>query len=279
MSEYKIRKVLNSSVVLAGDSGGKEVIILGKGIGYGKKPGQIVLSAQISQVFLPKESNQLEKLLSEVSPEIIAVSAQIFKMIKSDLPDINDTLIYSLIDHIGFAIQRLEDGMMFKNYLYHDVKMYYPQEFKLGQRACEMINERFGIKLPDTEAASIAFHIADSRNTRSESYDSMKVSKITDEILRIIMIIAGKELIDLNSSNYHRLLTHVKFFAERLITGTQLEGKDRIMYEHVLDNYPNSTKIAIRLLEYLDKNYHYSVTSEELMYLIIHIHRNIHRNI
>ncbi|WP_334117205.1 PRD domain-containing protein, partial [Ligilactobacillus sp.] len=128
-------------------------------------------------------------------------------------------------------------------------------------------------------AASIAFHIADSRNVRDENYDSMKVSKITDEILRIIMLAAGRDAIDNSSSNYHRLLTHIKFFSERLITDTQLQGQDRVMYEHVLNSYPNSTKVAIKVLEYLDKNYHYTVTSEELMYLIIHIHRNIHRNI
>ena len=278
MSNYEIHKVLNSSVVLAGDSAGREVIVLGKGIGYGKKPGQFVESDQVSQVFFPQESCGIEELLSQVSPEVIEVSARIFKIIKDALPDVNETLVYSLIDHIGFAIQRLKEGIIFKNYLYHDVRAYYPQEFSLGQEACELINERFGIELPDTEAASIAFHIADSRNVRDENYDSMKVSKITDEVLRIIMIAAGREAIDNSSSNYHRLLTHIKFFSERLITDTQLHGQDRVMYEHVLDSYPNSTKVAIKVLEYLDKNYHYTVTSEELMYLIIHIHRNIHRN-
>ncbi|WP_300366667.1 CAT RNA binding domain-containing protein [uncultured Subdoligranulum sp.] len=37
-----IRKVLNSSVVLVQDESGEESILLGKGIGYGRRPGQSI---------------------------------------------------------------------------------------------------------------------------------------------------------------------------------------------------------------------------------------------
>ena len=38
----QIRKVLNSSVVLVQEDNGEESILLGKGIGYGRKPGQTI---------------------------------------------------------------------------------------------------------------------------------------------------------------------------------------------------------------------------------------------
>ena len=39
--------------------------------------------------------------------------------------------------------------------------------------------------------------------------------------------------------------------------------------------YPEATKIAIKILEFLEKQYRIKITNEELMYLVIHIHRNM----
>ncbi|MEE5987807.1 PRD domain-containing protein [Ligilactobacillus equi] len=270
---YVIKKVLNSSVVLATDETNQEFILLGKGIGYGKKRGQEVMTEHITQVFTQQDKGQLEELLAGISPQVIYVATSIVELVKKQFPDIQSNLLVSLIDHIDFALKRLENGLIFENKLYYDVQVYYPEEFNLGVKARKLINEYFNINLPPAETASLAFHIADARNRSETSYDSMKISKITDEILHLFAIISGNK-INRESLSYRRLLTHTKFFVERLITNAQLDGTDRIMYDHVLESYPKSTKIAIKILEYLDKQYHYKVTSEELMYLIIHIQRN-----
>lgn len=47
-----IRKVLNSSVVLVQDEGGEESILLGKGIGYGRRPGQSIDRQPSDRVFI-----------------------------------------------------------------------------------------------------------------------------------------------------------------------------------------------------------------------------------
>ncbi|BBP93414.1 hypothetical protein BsIDN1_70320 [Bacillus safensis] len=39
---FKIKKVLNSSVVLAEDQNQQEMVLFGRGIGYGQKPGQMI---------------------------------------------------------------------------------------------------------------------------------------------------------------------------------------------------------------------------------------------
>lgn len=272
--EYKISKVLNSSVVLAENAGKKGVIILGKGIGYGKKKGTIIDNKQISQIFLPETNTGLEDLLSEVPSEVIEVSSQILEKTRKHFPDVNPSLLVSLIDHINFALKRNEEGLVFENKLYYDVQTYYPEEFALGKVALELINKTFNVQLSRTEAASIAFHIADSRKDEDTDYDSMKITKLTDEIVRLVSVLSKKKLNN-QSLSYRRMITHIKFFVERLITNEQLNGNDRVMYEHVLEQYQEATRIAIKILEYLYKQYKYKVTSEELMYLIIHIDRNM----
>ena len=48
-----IQKVLNSSVVLVQDDSGEEAILLGKGIGYGRKTGEPIERQPSDRVFLP----------------------------------------------------------------------------------------------------------------------------------------------------------------------------------------------------------------------------------
>ncbi|MFT9269416.1 MAG: PRD domain-containing protein [Liquorilactobacillus nagelii] len=274
MESYEISKVLNSSVVLAENGKNEEVIILGKGIGYGKKSGMPISNSQIAQIFRPETNTGLEALLSEVSSEVIDIATQILKNVRAQFSDVNPNLLVSLIDHINFALKRNQEGISFENKLYYDVQTYYPDEFILGKAALKLINETFNIELSKTEAASIAFHIADSRKDENVDYDSMKITKLTEEIIRLIGVLAKREF-DPKSLSYRRMLIHIKFFVERLITSKQLSGNDDAMYEHVLEEYQAARNIAIRILEYLDQQYNYQVTSEELMYLIIHINRII----
>ncbi len=274
MESYEISKVLNSSVVLAENGKNEEVIILGKGIGYGKKSGMPISNSQIAQIFRPETNTGLEALLSEVSSEVIDIATQILKNVRAQFSDVNPNLLVSLIDHINFALKRNQEGISFENKLYYDVQTYYPDEFILGKESLNLINETFNIELSKTEAASIAFHIADSRKDEKIDYDSMKITKMTEEIIRLIGVLAKKEF-DPKSLSYRRMLIHIKFFVERLITSKQLSGNDDAMYEHVLEEYQAARNIAIRILEYLDQQYNYQVTSEELMYLIIHINRII----
>ena len=65
---YVIKKVLNSSVVLVSDHENNEFILLGKGIGYGKKAGESIDQSALNQMFVPVEntkSKQFEELMDE----------------------------------------------------------------------------------------------------------------------------------------------------------------------------------------------------------------------
>lgn len=52
----KIIKVINNNTVCALDKKGKEQIISGKGIGFGKKRGDEVDSAQIQKIYMIADS-------------------------------------------------------------------------------------------------------------------------------------------------------------------------------------------------------------------------------
>ena len=272
-----IKKVLNSSVVLCTDNGDNELIVLGKGIGFGKKPGTVLKRDDINQIFVPitnPELSQIEGMLGEVSPGVIEVTRLIVREAQAKIVGpLNKSLTFSLMDHIKFSLDRYKEGLTFRNKLYWEVKSYYPQEFEVGEWALQLINNDFGVHLPREEAASIAFHIINAES-QENSKDSMGITKVIYRLICIINLSRKKEL-DNNSISYQRLVTHIKFFAERLLRGQQLTNQDMEMYEHVVSSYPQATKVAIKIMEFLEKQYYIKITDEEMTYLIIHIQRNL----
>ena len=67
-----------------------------------------------------------------------------------------------------------------------DIKRFYEEEFRLGKKALDMIRERFKVDLPEDEAAAIALHIVNAEMDESDLTQTMKVTKIMQEISDIV---------------------------------------------------------------------------------------------
>ena len=57
----------------------------------------------------------------------------------------------------------------------HEIRKFYPQEYKLGQKAIGWIENMTGIDLGDDEAAFIAMHIISSEFETNEVSDVQKI--------------------------------------------------------------------------------------------------------
>lgn len=123
----------------------------------------------------------------------------------------------NLADHIDAAINRVEEGITIKNLLIIDVKRFYPEEFELGKYGLNIINNKFGVSLPEDEAGFIALHIV---NAEEKYEDKNEVIKMFEIIHLIEDIVRNEYNVIFDESNvyYFRFLTHLKFFAERLLS-------------------------------------------------------------
>lgn len=80
MDIVKIKKVLNSSVVLAEDQKNFDFILLGKGIGYGKKVGENLKLDESHELFIPlndKKGKQIFDLVGTIPLEVLELSQSI----------------------------------------------------------------------------------------------------------------------------------------------------------------------------------------------------------
>lgn len=269
----KIKKILNVNVVVI-EQNGTEYIAFGKGIGYHAKINQVIPDEKISRIYTSVDNskqNELIQSLKKIPANIIKTTEEIVEFAEKFLNEkLDASIFYSLSDHLYFATQRLEQNLTLGNRIYLEMKTYFKDEFKIGIFSLNIIEKNLGIKMPQEEAANIAFHIINA-SSKDESSNVLEISRMIDNILQTLRVISHGKL-KYEGINYDRFVTHIKFFAERYIND-QMFADDPTLLEKVSDLYPEASKIAFKLKQTLEVIYAKRISKEELAYLIIHIHR------
>lgn len=254
----------------------EEFIVLGKGIGFGKKQGDIVDEKLIDRKFKPvndTEANQMIELFSQVPPIYLEITEDIVNYAQKKLSlTLNHHIYIALTDHIHYAIERTNEGITISNRIFWEIKQFFKQEFEIGLYALQAICENTGILLPEEEAANIAFHIANMENESEDKYDTMKSAKLIGEITNMITYIMHLEMRK-DSMNYARFITHLRYFSQRFFSGKFLQDEDDYMYTHVGNQYPKALRCAEKVGNFIEKSYHVRLPKEEIVYLAIHIAR------
>ncbi|KAA9001248.1 transcriptional antiterminator BglG [Affinibrenneria salicis] len=271
----KISRILNNNVVIVTDEHHHEQVVMGRGLGFKKQAGDMLDPALIEKVFALKSgdlTSRLTELLSEIPLEVITTADRIITLAKERLPGkLQNSIYISLTDHCHFAIERHRQGVDINNVLLWEIKRLYQKEFLVGLDALDIIEHRLGVRLPEDEAGFIALHLVNAQ-LDSEMPQVIHITKIMQEILNIVKYHLS---IDYNESalSYHRFVTHLKFFAQRLLGKNVVSSDDESLHDVVKEKYQLSYRCAEKIQLHIMQKYHYSLTKEELMFLTIHIER------
>ncbi len=185
---------------------------------------------------------------------------------------LSEQLFFTLTGHITFAIERFQKGISIQNRLLYEVKIFYPHEFVIAQQAVNYLNEKLNIQLPEEEAGNIAFHLVNGQ-TNIQSMESTLLSvKMLKDIFNIIKY-HFNVVIDQNSLNYQRFLTHMQFFIQRMIESSQIKTKDNFIFEQVIREYPAEYRCSMLIRDYIKNLLSITISNDEILYLIIHLVR------
>lgn len=271
-----INKILNNNVVLSSNDAGEEIILMGRGLAFKKKVGDELDPAFVQKEFVLKDSftgRQMQQLFSDIPSDEIDTVKKIVDMIEEDLNVELSTNIYiTLTDHIHYALVRAKEGIEMPNPLLLETQKFYPKEFAAAQRALLFVEKDLGVTLPETEAGFIAFHIVNSSQGNDNMQTTMQMTEIVRDILSIISRYFGKTL-DTQTLNYHRIVTHLQYFAQRYLTDELSDEQDEFLFALVQSKYPKSFQTVQCINEYLIKTYGKPLGQSEMIYLTIHIER------
>lgn len=275
MDNIIIEKVINNNIISAYEKSGAEVIVMGRGIGFKKKQGEMVPADQISKIFRIKSrtlAEQFKELLANMPLERVRISDEIISHAKDHLKlKLNQSIYVTLTDHINFAIERVSQGIEPQNALLWEIKRFYPQEFQLGIYALELIQDRLDILLPEDEAGFIALHFVNAEY----GTDIRDAVKFPDQMQAIVDIVEHDLgiLLDESSLHYERFMTHIKFLIQRIYRKELLSSEDRELSLMMRRKYPREYECSVKVAEYIMQATGSRLSEEEIMYLSVHIRR------
>lgn len=129
-----IYKILNNNLILSKDKQGHEIIVKGCGIAFQKKKGQQVDETLIEKIFTAETaqiSKEIQGYFASIPEKYLDfVEAYVNEVKEKQGLELNDSIYFSLSDHIMGAISRLNQGIQIQNMLLLDIKQLYHKYFK-----------------------------------------------------------------------------------------------------------------------------------------------------
>lgn len=276
----KVSQILNNNVAVV-SRGDNEVIVYAKGLAFRKKVGQVIHEQEIEKTYVLDSNDMLEHfsyLLAHSEANHITLVNQIIAYGEEQLGEkSNDYLSLTLLDHIEFALKRAAKGQFIRSPLTWEVKKFYPQHFKIGMYAINVINEQFQLAFPEDEAVSFALHFVNLQEDKSNLDETIRSMESLRDILSIIQF-HFQLTVDERSLNYMRLMTHLQYFIQRIMTKQIHEESDQTLNQQIKQLYADSFECVQKIRIYIQKKYACDLTIDEETYLMLHIHRVTNRS-
>lgn len=270
---YRVSKVLNNNGVIAIDMDeNKEYVILGKGVGFGKKVSQRFDKPEGCTTYrLEQETKRgsAKELVKGIEPEYLEIADAILTESQKVFGDsIDRGILFPLADHISFAVARIRRNEQISNPLTEDIKVLFYSEFKVAETLKTILRERLQIEIDDHEVGYVALHIHSAIGDEKVSV-AMQTARAVRECIDMIEKATGKP-IDVLSLSYNRLMNHMKYMVARASTGEKLNLD---MNEYMLDQYPQAYKVATDICKNLEGCIGHNLDETETGYLAMHIQR------
>lgn len=269
---YRVIKTLNHNAILAtGMEDNQEYILLGKGIGFGRKVSERVEAPEDARVYSLQnvtERGKAKELLQDTPTEYLEIASQILDAAETEFGKVDRNILFPMANHIAYAAKRMQAGEQISNPLNSDIRILFYKEYKIAELAKPMLQELLQLEIMEDEIGYIALHVHSSIQDEKVS-TSMQMAMIVRECVTMIEEQIGRK-IDILSLDYNRLMNHVKFMFARVVTGEVLKLD---MNAYIKKSYPQAYTIAEVVCRHIGKALNTTLPDVEIGYLAMHVQR------
>ena len=279
MRHMQAIKRINNNAAVCLDAKGREIIALGRGVGFGELPHEVHL-ADITRTFYGVDDKYLA-LIETLPGEELEFAAQFSDVVRGQVShELSPNLPVTLADHISFAIKRAREHMIVRMPLAFDVQQSYPVEYRLGEMCVNGIQRTFQVKLPPSEAVGVALSIVNSSMSSSDraSKDERRVDRIVDKATTLVEKRFGIR-VSRDSFDFARFATHVRYLVARVSQGKPLETENEGLYPLLVEQYPSMAACAEDIARLIADAYGSGLNDEEKAYLVLHVNRVYSRSL
>lgn len=270
----RILRVFNNNVVLARDELGREVVLTGRGVGFGARPGSPVAEDLIARRFVPADNpTSVAQVIADIPPERLRLVETLFveaiRELGARLPPL---ALVAMADHVHQAIERVARGEPMTYPLRAEVAHLHPEELAAAERLLERLNEHVEVPLPAGEAIALTmhlFHAATGSPSMSATYQQSElIGQVFDTLAQSY---SGR--FDRGSIDAARFAAHLRYFFTRARTGAQLDGETGGVGHALRAANPGAYQVAQRIAALLALRLDTAVSEDEVVYLSLHVAR------
>lgn len=271
--EYKISKIYNNNVVLA-KQGQRDVVLVSKGVGFGRKPGDSISSSySIEKVFheIDPSVQEMDLDLDETQSDaqkIQQVTRAIVILAEEHLGVLNENSEKALCEHIEFAVERLRMGISIENPFIDEIISLYRQEYEVAVEAGILVEEMLGVELGEEEQGFIALHLYSARRNKSIK-ETMNITRVYKGCIHIIEKEFSVKIQTRNTSSKEflrglRLLFRVAASGKEM----QMKSKSTIARQH-----RQAARAAREITKFVQEQKGIALSEDMIAFLTIDIER------
>lgn len=275
---FRIVQPLNNNVAVVKNESGEQAVVMGLGIIFKKKKGDLLAEERVEKVFQLKSEESRENfsaLLKDVPLDFITTSYEIIDYgIQQFQFPVQEYIYVTLTDHIYCSYQALQRNTYKSNHL-PDMSEQYPTEYKIAEHALVILKEKLDVDFPKDEIGRLALQFINAKG------EDVVISKDEQTLTRQMIALVQEELLKhgikrtkKNSNFYDRLMIHLTYFIERL---DQDDSDSKVsmknLEEHIKKDYPEAYQIGEDIYEVIRQHLGGGLHPNEKVYLVIHIQR------
>lgn len=274
---YRVLQALNNNVALVKDEHDQQFVVMGLGITFQKRKGDLIVESKIEKIFSLKNTESKENfmtLLKDIPLDFITVTYDVIETLSSkyDYP-VQEYLYVTLTDHIHCAYKAVLEENYQESRL-PNISQEYSIEYVIAKEALAIFRQKLLNDLPDDEIGRIALHFINAKGV-SNTEKSPQAN-----LTRLVLDKVQKELENLgirrtkeNSNFYDRLMIHLTYFLQYLERNTNHNGALLDMGRHIQLAYPEAYHVGSKIYDIIATETGVAIEESEKFYIILHIQR------
>lgn len=269
---FRVKKALNNNTVIAiGDRDHREYLLIGKGVGFGKKVSQrieVPEECAIYSLYEHTERGSAMELVKGIDPVFLEIAEQVLKESERVFGKIDWSILFPMADHIAFAVKRIRGREQISNPLTGDIRALFHMEYHVAECIRPILAERLGVQIDEHEVGYIALHIHSAIEDEKVS-QAMQIARAVRECISLVEQETGKK-INVMSLSYNRLMNHVRYMVTRALNGEHLKLN---MNDYMEIKCPKSFQAATVICHEIGLSLKCNLEEAEIGYLAMHIER------
>lgn len=279
----KFIKNFNNNAALVSDESGIDWVVIGNGIGFGKKANDSIDEQKITRRFVAVEKNiKMVDSVRDIDTRTLSLTTDVINLASKELETkFSDYQYLVLADHIDFMLTRKDEGIeLGQGTIAWELHKLFPKEYAVAQDALKLIKEETSSVFPKSEVVYLTYHFINAGSNQTKLQDTIKITKLISGVVAIIEYQYGMQL-DTDSFNFNRFMTHLRSFMVRHLykiddedTGSELDSS---FLELMKVKYKKAYETVLKIGTYLSKQIGWELKPDDQVYLTLHVWRVTHR--